>query len=188
MSDIDRLMAAMRGPEPPSEPPELPAEEEEESEATGPGYVPMLLAAMVLLGIGVVTLSPDRDEPTSSSEPAEIRADPEPSTFDDLPPPPVDGGGPDSVEPEEPERKTAGSERLDAGSGTGAPPAARDPERCLAQYSVEDARYELEVAEGGMVIGLDLIDPVNPDLEGCLRRALLGTMKEGEVGTVNQAL
>lgn len=190
MSDIDRLLGAMRGPEPPSEPPKLPDEDEGEGAGrSGPGLLPMLLAAMVLLGIGVVTLSPDSAEvpskPSSSEAVSSPRADTGPAAG---PAEAVDFGDLAAPEPEAPAAAKRSSGAPSAGAGAPAVDNARDPDVCLEQYGVEGADVELEIGPGGLVLAVDLIEPRSPDLEGCLRRALLGTKKPLEAGTQRQAL
>jgi len=170
MSDLEGLIRALRGPEPPAEPPELPAEESEQG--SGPGFLPLLLAAMVLLGIGVVTLAPD-DAPAPDAGPAsEMSASPDSE--------PAPAAAEEESAPAK--RKTTASGTSASGGGA-APAPERDPLRCLAQYSVDAAEADIEIAQGGMVVALHLVDPRNPDLEGCLRRALLGTRPGGEAGT-----
>lgn len=60
MSDVDRLLQAMQGPPAPSEPPQLPEEDDEAAAEGGAGFVPWALAAAVLLGVGVLALAPNK--------------------------------------------------------------------------------------------------------------------------------
>lgn len=72
--DVDRLLQAMQGPPPPSAPPELP---QEPDQAGGHGLVPWALAAAVVLGVGVLSLAPDKPWSTRGANegaPAEMAA------------------------------------------------------------------------------------------------------------------
>ena len=175
MNDVDRLLTAMRGPEPPAEPPQLP--EEEEEQGGGPGFLPLLIAAMVLLGIGVVTLAPDDEDipvpgggAMEAAEPApEAPAEAEEQAAEEA-------AGSGAAAPRATSRKSASG-----GSSGAATSAARDPLRCLEQLGVERADVAFTYSFGDMVTELELIDPRNPELEGCLRRALLGTRRDARL-------
>ncbi|MCP4805860.1 MAG: hypothetical protein GY913_03465 [Proteobacteria bacterium] len=210
MSDVDRLLQAMHGPPAPSEPPQLPEEDEGVApEGGSAGFVPWALAAAVLLGVGVLALAPNKPfsmggesqtaAPTEAGPPGEGAAADAVADVDDEP---EAEEVEEAVEPILAEEPAAAPKKVDAPEAEPAPAMERAPEPKSSRSSSSATRAEGGSASGAsggamarlrpadclsdgtpLVVSLNVVDGRIISLDADVETPVLPCLNEAMLGT-----